>query len=300
VQIDSNTGFAFAQSAGTATLTALYENHSDTSDITVTAVTLDRIDVNPKDESVAKNIKVQYVATGYFSDGTEQDLTFFSSWSSSDTGIATIAIDGLATSISAGTATIESTYNAVTGSTTLEVTPATLSFLKILPRDEEVVVGTQLPMNVTAYFSDGAEQDVTYSSSWSSSNNNVASVNSIGFVNALSVGTSIITATFEGMSVDSYITVTDAPLVRIEIIPNIDVVPIGGTVQFTARGYYSDLTVQDLTNIVTWRSSNDRVAFIESGVNGGFATAVGVGDTFIEANFDGIKQTARLQVLDVK
>lgn len=299
VQVDSNTGHALALLAGTATLTASYENQSDTSEITVTAVTLDRIDVAPADESVAKDINIQYTATGHFSDGSEQVITPFVVWGSSDPGIASIAVDGLAMSVSPGTTTIEAVYNAVSGSTTLEVTPATLSFLKVLPAETEAVVGTRLSLEVTAYFSDGSEQDVTFSSTWDSSNISVATVSSFGLVSAISTGTAFVTAMFEGVSVNSYITVTPATLEYIEIIPNSNVVPVGRTIQYNARGYFSDNTVQDITDFVTWRSRNGAIATIESGTGGGLATAIGVGFTDIEAVFDRVTQTSRLQVLDI-
>lgn len=299
VQVENDTGYAHALSAGTATIIALYYDKLATSIISVTTASLERIDVTPIDESVSKYIAVQYTATGYFSDDSEQDLTPFVIWYSSDNAIATITANGLAISVAAGTTTIEATYAGVFDWTTLEVTAAKLSFLKISPESADVAVGTSGYITVTAYLSDDTERDVTFSSTLTSSDDEIATINSSGFVKALSVGTTTITATFGDESVNADITVTPATLERIEIFPYRETIQNGRTVQFTARGYFSDYTVQDIANTVTWKC-NDTVATIESGANGGFATAVGLGDTVIEATQDGVIGYGTLHVIAVE
>jgi len=55
-----------------------------------------------------------------------------------------------------------------------------------------------------------------------------------------------------------------------------------GNLQYTAKATYGDGTVKDLTNQVTWSSSNTSAATVD---NNGNATGVAMGITYIEANF---------------
>jgi hypothetical protein len=58
-------------------------------------------------------------------------------------------------------------------------------------------------------------------------------------------------------------------------------VGLGGTQQYTAIGRFSDLTTQDLTNQVTWSSSDPGVAVVD-----GFGTAsiTGPGTATVKAS----------------
>jgi hypothetical protein len=70
---------------------------------------------------VKAGTKVQYTATGKYTDGSTQDLTTSVTWASSNTNVATITSAGLATAIKPGNTTISATSAGVVGSTTLKV-----------------------------------------------------------------------------------------------------------------------------------------------------------------------------------
>lgn len=63
--------------------------------------------------------------------------------------------------------------------------------------------------------------------------------------------------------------------------------------QFTAIGYYDDITVKDLTSTATWASAYTAVATIAST---GIATAVGLGSTTITATVGSIVGSAVLRI----
>ena len=63
----------------------------------------------------------QFTATGTYSDGSTQNLSNRVTWTSSNTAVATINTNGLATGVSAGTATISATLGSVSGNATLTV-----------------------------------------------------------------------------------------------------------------------------------------------------------------------------------
>jgi len=80
------------------------------------------IAVTPANPSVEVGMKLPFTANGLFSNGTKADLTASSTWSSSDSSVATIDASGMATGVAEGTTTIMAAIGAITGTTTLTVT----------------------------------------------------------------------------------------------------------------------------------------------------------------------------------
>jgi Big-like domain-containing protein len=96
-----------------------------TTTLTVGTGTLSSIAITPADPSVSLGATEQFTVTGTFSDGTLQDITFNTHFSSSSASVATIAnapsVAGVATTHGIGTAVIGANSIGVTTSTTLTV-----------------------------------------------------------------------------------------------------------------------------------------------------------------------------------
>jgi hypothetical protein len=84
------------------------------------------ITVAPANPTIQAGATQQFTATGTFSDGSTRDITTQVTWSSSNSGVASVSASGLATSIAGGISTISAAQGTVTGSTTLTVQAATL------------------------------------------------------------------------------------------------------------------------------------------------------------------------------
>ena len=82
---------------------------------------LSTIVVTPVNPCVLMGASQQFTATATYTDGSTQDITSQSTWTSSDPGVATIDARGLATLISVGFTTISATLSDVVGATTLTV-----------------------------------------------------------------------------------------------------------------------------------------------------------------------------------
>ena len=79
--------------------------------------------MTPDSPSLALGLSLQFTATGSFSDGSTGDITTTVTWESSDTLVATIDVNGLATALAVGTADLTSTLDSITSnSATLTVT----------------------------------------------------------------------------------------------------------------------------------------------------------------------------------
>ena len=79
--------------------------------------TLTSITVTPNYPIVFSGDTQQFTATGHYSDGSTLDLTSLSTWTSSDTTVATFDASGLASTVLAGTVNVTATYNGVASPT---------------------------------------------------------------------------------------------------------------------------------------------------------------------------------------
>jgi hypothetical protein len=200
---------------------------------TAAAVTLVSIAVTPNPATVAVNGQVQFTATGTFSDQSTKDITTQSTWISSATGVATIgATTGLATgvSISDGPVTITATDGNIFGTAQLNVTGSsvTLTSVVVTPNPATVGVGGQIQFTATGHFSDGTTKDITTGSTWSSSNTEIATINSeTGQATGVAASDGPITIRATAVGTDIFgtaqLTVSNAPITL--TIPT----PPGGT-----------------------------------------------------------------------
>jgi len=173
---------------------------------------------------------------------------------------------------------------------------ATLTVISVTPANLSIAQGTSQQFAATGIYSDNTTQDLTTSVTWSSSTTSVSAVSNSGLVTAVGAGSTSITATdpASGISGSANLTITAAHLVSIEITPVNPSIARGTTRQFTATGFFSDSTVQDLTSQVIWSSSDTGIASINVS---GLATGVAVGTSTITATSGNIAGHATLTVV---
>src|SRR5206468_839509 len=125
---------------------------------------------------------------------------------------------------------------------------------------------------------------------WASSNPSVAAVSNAGLVSAVSPGSATITATSEGTNGTSSITVTNIPVVSVDVTPATATVQAGQTVQLTATP--RDANGAALSGrAVSWSSSNTSVATVSSS---GLVSGVTLGSATISATSEGKTGTASI------
>lgn len=167
--------------------------------------------------------------------------------------------------------------------TAIQVSPATESLTAVGATAQFTAIGA-----FTNKKQRDSSNDVTTQSTWSSSVPTVATVSSTGLATAVSSGTTTITASIGGVLGTATLSVTVTgggggtanDLTAISIIPGPTsqlVQTPGETAQFIAIGTFSgNPATQDMTNKVTWSSSDVRLATINSN---GLATDVGTNGT---------------------
>ena len=170
----------------------------------------------------------------------------------------------------------------------------TVSSIFVTPSAVTVGVGQMATLSATATYSDGTQNQISGSSvGWTSSAPNVATVTSPGgAVTGVALGSATMTASSQGISGTATVTVTLSNITSLVITTNegstqpITTATINGTTgtqQFFA--YANGSSNNDVTQSVTWTSSNTNVATISSGATSGngLATAVAAGTTNITA-----------------
>jgi uncharacterized protein YjdB len=302
--ITTRSGLATGNSTGTATVTATFNpgGIQGSTQLTVTLANLISLAIIPANPTIAMNTSQSFNAIGTFEDGSTHNLNSLVTWSSSNTGVATISPhNNLAFGVAPGSTTITATTGSISASTGLTITNATLVSIAIAPSGVSIPAGVVVNLSATGTFSDGSTQVLTVPCNWASQNPTIATVNnsggSSGITTAVLPGLATITATAPPVlggtiSGSTQLTVNSATLKSIAVTGNALIAP-GRSVQHQATGSYSDSSTHSITNAVTWVSSNKAVATVSSN---GVVTAQGAGTATITATQNGISGSQGLVV----
>jgi Big-like domain-containing protein len=172
----------------------------------------------------------------------------------------------------------------------------TLTSLAVTPTSASLLEGQTRQLAATGnYAADNSTKDLTGSVTWTTSDAAVATVSKGGLVTAAATianppGTATITATSGTLTGTSTITVNTGPLTAITISTTTPNPAAGQTVVFTAMGTFTgSAQQQDITNQVTWTSSNTAViATITNGSGAVLSTATSGATTGVTASLNGI------------
>jgi hypothetical protein len=250
----------------------------------------------------------QFTATGNLTGiGNAQNVTNQVTWLSSNAQVATVNSSGLATAVGAGTTMIVAESGGLNASATVTVaissTGTGTPSITVTPNSASDTFAGETTQfiasgNLTGV---GGPLNLTNTVTWLSSNAQVATINSAGLATAVGAGTTTITAESGGLNATVSLTVSVPASGSGSGTPTLAVVPSsvaetfsGETTQFTATGNLTGIgAIQNLTNQVSWVSSNVQVATINAA---GLATAVGSGTTTIIAESGGLTANATLGV----
>jgi trimeric autotransporter adhesin len=275
--------------------------HSSSGSYSPPAVRLTSIAVGPPDSSVAMGLSSQFTATGLYSDGSKQDISSQVTWSSTNAAAAWISNAGLASTAGPGSTLITAKLGKMSGSTSLNVTAATLVVIDLTPTNASLANGLSGRFVATGVYTDNSVHDITASVTWASSVNSVASISnapgSNGITTTTGPGSTMISASLGAVSASTILTVTSATLVSIEVTPTNPSVANGLSDTLQATGIYTDHSTHDLTGSVTWSSSVAGVASVSNSPgSNGLATTVTPGSTTITATLGGISGSTNLTV----
>src|SRR5439155_1412376 len=252
-------GLVAAVAVGSANITATSEEKSAGAAITVNPVPVASVSVSPATASMYAGATQQLTATLLDANGNPLSGRTIT-WSTDAPGVATVNGSGLVTAEAAGTASITAASEGKSGSAAITVIVPVAS-VSLSPTSATILVGGTQQLTATPLDANGNPLSGR-AIIWSTDAASVATVNASGLVTAAGVGSASITATSEGKSGSSAITVPAAAppvtLVGAGNIANcntqnddataalIDNVP--GTVYTTGDNIYGDGSLTDFQN----------------------------------------------------
>ena len=277
--VNASSGYIYANEVGTARIYASATDGSGCSDyLTVTVsntVAVESVTLNRNSVSLEKGSCITLCATICPENATNKAVT----WNSSNTSVAMVS-GGVVCGIAGGTATIYATANDGSGHCdccTVTVTENILATSVIIsPSTKSMTVNASCYLYETVLPSDASNKSVC----WSSSDTNIATVNSSGLVYAISVGSATIYATAtdgSGVYGTCNITVTSVAVNSVCVCPKLKTLGTGETATLSAT-----ICPYNASNkSVIWTSSNTSVATV--GTYTGIVTARSDGSTTITA-----------------
>jgi hypothetical protein len=270
-QVDAS-GLVTTASQGSTRVDVSLGGLSASANLVVSDATLLSIDLVPSVLRLPLGAMLGARAWGLYSDGSKIDLTSRSAWSTT-TDALTLLAPGQSRAAATGPVRLCARFQAMQADVDLEVTNAepvalhvaTSRSLAALPK------GAISILTVSAEFTDGTVLDITHDVAWRSSDLGVAEVVS-SRVRGVALGNARVGASYLGMSTVVEIAVSSAEVVGLALYPPVATAPAGGYAELTARATYSDGSIEDVTDQVTWSSLDpETVEFYEDDVDIGHA-----------------------------
>jgi len=262
--------------------------------VTATAVPIAAVVVLPASASAPVGGSVQFVAVPLDSTGTALGGRVIA-WASSNTSVASVNDGGLATGLAAGSATISATSEGHSGTAAFTVSAVTVPVASVTVSPPSASVPAGQTVQLTATPKDAGGNALTGRTiTWTSGTPSVATVSTGGLVRGVAAGSATITATSEGKSGTSAVTVTavTVPVATVSVSPPSATVFVSQTLQLTATP--KDAGGNTLTGrTITWGSSSSSVATVSSS---GLVSGVATGSATITATSEGKSGTAAITV----
>ncbi len=231
------------------------------------------VSVSPNSRTLNIGNTTSLSATVSPNNASNQNVT----WSTSNSGIATVSNTGVVTGISAGAVTITVTTadggRTATATITVQTAIVSVNGVSVSPNSSTINTGNTTSLVVSVFPNNASNQNVT----WSTSNSGIATVSNTGVVTGVSAGTATITVTTAdgGRTATATITVQTAivSVTGVSVSPTSRTIDIGNTTSLTATVSPNNASNQN----VTWSTSNSGIATVSNtgvitGVSAGTAT----------------------------
>lgn len=283
-------GLVTAVAPGTATITASSEGKTGTASLTIAKLAVGSVTVDPQGPMLVLGKNAQLTATVRDVNGnvvTDREV----SWSSSNSGVATVSASGVVTSVALGTATITATSEGKSGTTVVTVVPTPIATIALTPSTKTILAGETAAFTATTKDASGNVLSGRVLV-WTSSNPSVAGVSATGVATGTGVGVATITATapLEGKSGSATVTVNAA---SVNVTPSADSTFVGQTATLTAIAndtHGNPVPAQGFA----WSSNNTGIATVSQT---GVVSGVAAGSANITATLSGQSGQATFKVL---
>jgi uncharacterized protein YjdB len=291
----SSSGLVTGVAVGIVTITITAADGSGVStsvSVTVTPIKVASISADPSSISALFLGSEQQLTPAILpANAANKEITY----SSSNSGVATVSASGLVTGVALGTANVvisASDGSGVTSSIPVTVIPIKVASISASPSSiPSILIGSTQQLTPSILPANATNQAISYSSS----NTGVATVSASGLVTGVSVGSVTITILAnDGSGVSTTVSVKVDPVKVADITTS----PISPIRMGTTQQIISTISPINATNKeVTYSSSDTEVATVSSS---GLVTGVSVGSATITINAadgSGVKKLVDVSVL---
>ena len=215
---------------------------------TPVSVLLVSITVSPSSATIVDGNTVSLTATGHYQDHTTANITSSATWTTADGTIATVVL-GVVTGVGVGgPVLITATQSAISGASSITVLSTYVS-LVIAVSSGFLYVKQQRQFSAIGINGSGRQDDLTLTSTWSSSDPSIATVSATGVVTGVSIGHATITATHGSLSASS-IAVVELPVANTPIENLAVVIPTAiNVVLMASENITENLRVQQAASL---------------------------------------------------
>lgn len=278
-------GLVTGKSAGTVVILATWDTVSGVANIAVEGFVLSGLDIEPAlaaecgnfdGAGYARGVRFPLRAIAHYSDGGEEDVTAFVTWSSDKPALAAVDANGLVETKAIGTAYIKASQGAISATFMVKVLDTDLAAIGLEPGD-----GFIMPVNAKLQFRAFGHYEamiggilrtdvceVSDMVSWLAAPAPSLAISALGLATSTDIptATAIVTATKDAVVGEVHGEVRGACVELIRLEPEAGTTMLGVMMQFEAVAVLSDgasfLITHDDT---TWSSSNPAVAQVEEG-----------------------------------
>jgi hypothetical protein len=250
----------------------------------------DRVEVTPATHSMPLGTSQQFQALVRDAQGNPLPNPVVA-WTTTSASTLTVSPTGVVSASGIGTAQVTATINGRSGSAQVTVTPTAVATVSVAPNPGEVTLSRTIQFFPTLKDA-GGNVLAGRAVAWQSSNPAVLEISASGLGTGHALGTATVTATSEGKSGTTQVSVVPQSNLLIEVFPVSTAINPGDSVRFSAVARNSSGTV--VTGLtVSWASSDPAVATM-TGL--GMATGVNPGVATITAIVDGRSGSTQLSV----
>lgn len=290
IAIVSGDGTVTAVGVGTVQVAASTGGRSGLAQITVTTTPVASVQITPTNKALFVEESFQFNAEARDAGGNVlpgRPIT----WSSNNEAVATVSASGLVTALSPGGAIISATSEGRSAPASITVSAIPVFTVQVRPPAMTLTDGQTAQLEAQPVDADGKPL-VGRLVLWFTNNAAVASVTANGLVTAQAPGSAVITATSEGKSATSTVTV-NAPAPNVVVLTPAQVlVQEGGTAALSAQ-VLDNLGRPMPDAIVTYATSNSTIATVNFS---GVVTGVAPGKATITGSSGGKTGTAEVTV----
>lgn len=254
-------GVVTAVAPGATTVTAQYDGASGVAAVDVIQRVLRSVSVSPASVSVPLGLSVQLAAIGHYSDGSTEDLTAVAQWSGCCN--VDVSASGFVTTIGVVSwSTVRATVGTFFGEAGVESVAPVPVLVEVQPSRTMAITGSTVPLVAIVTFSDGFRQDATALVSWTSLDPAIATVSATGQAQLLAQGTARFQASLGGATGVGSLPVFDVAVMH--LLPSVLPLPVGASHPLKVAATLPDGSLQDITGIVTWTSSDRAVVDVSA------------------------------------